>query len=53
MTEMRGTSILAIDGGGTRCRIALTTNGDPIVVQAGSVNVSTDFATATGEAESG
>ncbi|MDJ1018269.1 MAG: BadF/BadG/BcrA/BcrD ATPase family protein [Paracoccaceae bacterium] len=53
MTEMRGTSILAIDGGGTRCRIALTTNGDPIVVQAGSVNVSTDFATATAELRRG
>lgn len=49
MTRLHDTSILAIDGGGTRCRIALTTEGEPLVVQAGSANVSTDFEAATAE----
>lgn len=49
MTVLHETSILAIDGGGTRCRIALTTKGEPLVVRAGSVNVSTDFSAATAE----
>ena len=49
MTKLHETTTLAIDGGGTRCRIALTTCGDTLAVQAGSVNVSTDFAAATAE----
>ena len=53
MTQLNDTSSLAIDGGGTRCRIALTTEGEPIVVQAGPVNVSTDFAAAVAELRRG
>ncbi|WP_133486836.1 BadF/BadG/BcrA/BcrD ATPase family protein [Aliiroseovarius marinus] len=35
--------VIAIDGGGTRCRLALTSNGAPVVVEVGSVNVTSDF----------
>ena len=53
MTQLHDTSILAIDGGGTRCRIALTAGGETLAVQAGSVNVSTDFAAAVAELRRG
>ena len=53
MTQLHDTSILAIDGGGTRCRIALVTGGETLVVHAGSVNVSTDFAAAFAELRRG
>ncbi|MEM9430034.1 MAG: BadF/BadG/BcrA/BcrD ATPase family protein [Pseudomonadota bacterium] len=43
MGEPHTIPVLAIDGGGTRCRIG-TTDGDGIVsVEVGSANVSTDF----------
>lgn len=37
------TAILAIDGGGTRCRIALERAGEVIRVDSGPANVSSDF----------
>lgn len=49
MTRTHETSTLAIDGGGTRCRFALTSGEESHVVQGGSVNVSTDFEAATAE----
>ncbi len=53
MTSGRETLAIAIDGGGTRCRIAACTAGEPLVVEAGSVNVSTDFAGALAELRRG
>ena len=35
--------ILAIDGGGTRCRVACIAQGAPLSIETGSANVSTDF----------
>ena len=43
MTTDETYPILAIDGGGTRCRIALQAGQDTTVVETGSANVSTDF----------
>ncbi|NNE78729.1 MAG: ATPase [Silicimonas sp.] len=43
MTQLAETSILAIDGGGTRCRIALVGDQNHVQIEAGSANVSTDF----------
>lgn len=40
----RNPSILAVDGGGTRCRIASVDENDMHCVETGSANVSTDFA---------
>ena len=37
------TSVIAIDGGGSRCRLALTADRAPAVVEVGSVNVTSDF----------
>ena len=44
---------LAVDGGGTQCRIALCSSDDPLIVRAGSVNVSTDFDGAVAEISRG
>lgn len=44
MTESQHTRVMAIDGGGTRCRLALWTGRDVVSVETGSANVSTDFA---------
>lgn len=41
--------VIAIDGGGTRCRIALRDNGKDTVVELGSANVTTDFDAAISE----
>ncbi|MCH2095483.1 MAG: ATPase [Rhodobacteraceae bacterium] len=49
MTRTFDAFSLAVDGGGTRCRIALVGGEMPLVAGAGSVNVSTDFAGATAE----
>ncbi|MBO9464244.1 ATPase [Tropicibacter sp. R15_0] len=38
--------VIAIDGGGSRCRVACEVNGARVVVETGSSNVSTDFAEA-------
>lgn len=43
MSDSPHIPVLAIDGGGTRCRVALRDGGDVIAVEAGSANVSTDF----------
>ena len=46
-------SFLAIDGGGTRCRVAFCNGLDVTVVERGSANVSTDFDAAMREVEVG
>ncbi|TCL01175.1 glucosamine kinase [Shimia isoporae] len=43
MTKTHTIPVLAIDGGGTRCRLALHDKGNLVRVEAGSANVSTDF----------
>lgn len=43
MTDSTQPIVLAIDGGGTRCRIAVETDAGVTSVEAGSANVSTDF----------
>ena len=43
MTTSPNTSVLAIDGGGTRCRCALERSDGRIVVETGSANAYTDF----------
>lgn len=53
MIESRHTSVLSIDGGGTRCRIAMQ-KGDAITsVETGSANISTDYAGAVREVLNG
>lgn len=46
-------SAIAIDGGGTRCRIALRKDGADITVECGSANVTTDFEAAISEITKG
>lgn len=43
MDSPKHTTALAIDGGGTRCRIAVQRNGAMSSVETGSANISTDF----------
>ena len=43
MRAPQSTPVLAIDGGGTRCRIAFARDTSVTSVEAGSANVSTDF----------
>lgn len=43
MDELGITPILAIDGGGTRCRVAYSDGNDVVVEETGPANVSTDF----------
>ncbi len=43
MTDSPHSPVLAIDGGGTRCRFALQTAGKCVVAEVGSANVATDF----------
>ncbi|WP_170758518.1 BadF/BadG/BcrA/BcrD ATPase family protein [Ruegeria lacuscaerulensis] len=43
MTESQNNAILAVDGGGTRCRVACEIDGSVHSVEAGAANVSTDF----------
>ncbi len=43
MTESRNSAVLAVDGGGTRCRVACEVNGVTHCVETGAANVSTDF----------
>lgn len=43
MTNSSDTPVLAIDGGGTRCRFALVRDARRQVIEAGSANASTDF----------
>ncbi|WP_171236642.1 BadF/BadG/BcrA/BcrD ATPase family protein [Ruegeria sp. HKCCA6837] len=53
MTSSSGNLILAIDGGGTRCRLALLNGAQTWRVEVGSANVSTDFETSCAELVSG
>ncbi|MGV6847413.1 MAG: BadF/BadG/BcrA/BcrD ATPase family protein [Marinibacterium sp.] len=46
-------SLIAVDGGGTRCRLVLAEGGRVIRVDRGSANVSTDFDAAVGELTAG
>ncbi len=43
MIDSSPTPVLAIDGGGTRCRVALGTGDAITAIETGSANVSTDF----------
>lgn len=43
MSESRNFQILAIDGGGTRCRVAIDDGTAAVSIETGSANVSTDF----------
>lgn len=43
MMDSPDTRVLAIDGGGTRCRVALFDGRDAVMVETGSANVATDF----------
>lgn len=43
MCDSENMMVLAIDGGGTRCRLAASSNGVDHIVEVGSANVSTDF----------
>lgn len=43
MSESRTTPIIAVDGGGTRCRVAFADGQKVHAVETGSANVSTDF----------
>ncbi|MGR3635662.1 MAG: BadF/BadG/BcrA/BcrD ATPase family protein [Shimia sp.] len=49
MTKNHTIPVLAIDGGGTRCRIALQNGENLTQIKAGSANVSTDFEAAIRE----
>jgi len=53
MMKSHTTPVLAIDGGGTRCRIALRGVGNFTRVETGSANVSTNFEAAVREILSG
>lgn len=53
MIKMHTTPVLAIDGGGTRCRIALRDGDNLTRIEVGSANVSTDFEAAIREILSG
>lgn len=43
MTETQISAVLAVDGGGTRCRVACEFSGVVHCVETGAANVSTDF----------
>ena len=49
LPPQHSTSVIAIDGGGTRCRLALTTGRAPVEVEVGSVNVTSNFGAAMSE----
>lgn len=53
MNRSTHTLVLAIDGGGTRCRVAARSGGNLVSVETGSANVSTDFAGAVRQIEQG
>ena len=53
MTLSRRSGILAIDGGGTRCRLAYSDGESLVSVESGSANVSTDFDGAVSAIEAG
>ena len=43
MGDSLNSTVLAIDGGGTRCRVAASAGDAPVFVETGPANVSTDF----------
>ncbi|WP_127114436.1 BadF/BadG/BcrA/BcrD ATPase family protein [Shimia sediminis] len=43
MNKPNHTNVLAVDGGGTRCRVALRTAGRVLTAETGSANVTSDF----------
>ncbi len=43
MTESQNSAVMAVDGGGTRCRVACEVGGVVHSVETGAANVSTDF----------
>ncbi len=45
--------IIAIDGGGTRCRVAASDGDQAVTIETGSANVSTDFESAVDQIEQG
>ncbi len=49
MLDVTPDSVIAVDGGGTRCRVALATSADIRVVEVGAANISTDFDAAVAE----
>lgn len=53
MTDTLKTSVLALDGGGTRCRLALSDGDSVITVETGSANISTDMAGAVAQVRDG
>lgn len=53
MTESRNNAVLAVDGGGTRCRVACEVDGIVHSVETGASNVSTDFEGALAEIRKG
>ncbi len=46
-------SVVAVDGGGTRCRLVLDTGAERFAVETGPANVATDFDAALGEIREG
>lgn len=53
MSGSRESPVIAIDGGGTQCRLALDDGKSIVTVEAGSANVSTDFDGALAEISAG
>ncbi len=53
MTQPPSSPVIAVDGGGSHCRLALHTPSREIQVQVGSANVSTDFTAALAQLTSG
>ena len=53
MTRERDSMVLAVDGGGTRCRLALDWGEDRVLVEVGPANVSSDFEAAITEITEG
>lgn len=53
MTESLSNAVLAIDGGGTRCRVACEAAGIVHSVETGAANVSTDFEASVLQMKSG
>ena len=53
MSELRKFPVIAIDGGGTQCRLALDDGKSIVAAETGSANVSTDFEGALSEISAG
>ncbi|MGI9390616.1 MAG: BadF/BadG/BcrA/BcrD ATPase family protein [Boseongicola sp.] len=49
MLDVTPDSVIAVDGGGTKCRLALATPADTRIVEVGAANISTDFDAAVAE----